>query len=160
MYPHLLYSFANLNYHQFHDDQDPYLLPTFDRELVKFGFFVAMNNNTKRGFGSALKRRLREEGWPEERLKFNSTPLLNAILQKHKPIDHLLFNKDTFNHCTYLEANLLQHVLGHYLDWKVPVLPMHDGVITTVRERDRLKNVMEFEAERNLTSAPIVEVEY
>ena len=160
MYPHLLYSFAGLNYHQFHNDHDPYQLLDFDRELVKFGFLVAMNNNTKRGFGRALKGRLREEGWPEERLDFNSTPLLNAILQKHKPVEHLLFDKEISNHCTYLEAMLIQTVLSHYLDWKVPVLPMHDGVITTVRERDRLKNVMTFEAEQLLTSAPSVEVEY
>tara|TARA_B100001964_G_scaffold111898_1_gene124841 strand:+ start:4514 stop:5065 length:552 start_codon:yes stop_codon:yes gene_type:complete len=123
-------------------------------------FLVAMNNNTKRGFGRALKHRLRDEGWSEERLDFNSTPLLNAILRKHKPVEHLLFNKEISNHCTYLEAMLVAAVLSHYLDWKVPVLPMHDGVITTVRERDRLKNVMEFEAERLLTSAPIVVVEY
>ena len=53
---------------------------------------------------------------------------------------------------------LIQNVLSHYLDWKVPVLPMHDGVITTVSERDRLKGVMEHEAERFLKSVPLVEI--
>ena len=36
------------------------------------------------------------------------------------------------------------------------VLPMHDGVITTVSERDRLKGVMEHEAERFLKSVTVV----
>ena len=160
MYPNLLYSVAGLNYHQFHNDADPYQIVDFGRELVKFGFLVAMTNNTKRGFGKALKNRLRDEGWTEERLKFNSTPLLNAILCKHAPVEHLLFDKETANYCTYLEATLLQTILDHYLHWKVPVLPMHDGIITTKSERDRLKKMMEFEADRFLTSVPGVEIEY
>jgi len=160
MYPSLLYSVAGLNYHQFHNDADPYQIVDFGRDLVKFGFLVAMNNKTRRGFGKALKNRLREEGWADERLNFNSTPLLNAILYKHAPVEHLLFDKETANHCTYLEATLLQIILNHYLLWKVPVLPMHDGIITIKSERDRLKRVMEFEAERFLVSVPGVEIEY
>ena len=145
---------------QFHNDGDPYQVADFNRDLVKFGFLVAMNNNTRKGFGRALKNRLREEGWTEERLNFNSTPLLNAILRKNAPVEHLLFDKETANHCTYLEATLLQGILNHYLLWKVPVLPMHDGIITIKSERDRLKKVMEFEAERFLVSVPGVEIEY
>ena len=160
MYPSLLYSVAGLNYHKFHNDADPYQIVDFSRDLVKFGFLVAMNNKTRKGFGKALKNRLREEGWTEERLNFNSTPLLNAILHKHSPIEHLLFDKETANHCTYLEATLLQTILNYYLHWKVPVLPMHDGIITIKSERDRLKKVMEFEAERFLVSVPGVEIEY
>ena len=160
MYPNLLYSVARLNYHQLHKDGDPYQFADFNRDLVKFGFLVAMNNNTRKGFGRALKNRLREEGWTEERLNFNSTPLLNAILLKHAPIEHLLFDKETANHRTYLEATLLQEILNHYLLWKVPVLPMHDGIITIKSERDRLKKVMEFEAERFLVSVPGVVIEY
>jgi len=160
MYPNLLYSVAGLNYHQFHNDADPYQIVDFGRDLVKIGFLVAMNNKTRRGFGKALKNRLREEGWTEERLTFNSTPLLNAILHKHAVVEHLLFDKKIANHCTYLEATLLQKILNHYLLWKVPVLPMHDGIITIKSERDRLKRVMEFEAERFLVSVPGVEIEY
>ena len=160
MYPNLLYSVAGLNYHQFHNDGDPYQVADFGRDLVKFGFLVAMTNNTRRGFGKALKNRLRDEGWTEERLNFNSTPLLNAILRKHSPVEHLLFDKKTANHCTYLEATLLQTVLNYYLQWKAPVLPMHDGIITTMSERDRLKKVMEFESDRFLVSVPGVEIEY
>jgi len=37
---------------------------------------------------------------------------------------------------------------------------MHDGIITIKSERDRLKKVMEFEAERFLVSVPGVEIEY
>ena len=160
MYPNLLYSVAGLNYHQFHNDADPYQIVDFGRDLVKFGLLVAMNNETRKGFGKALKNRLRKEGWTEEGLTFNSTPLLNAILHKHAAVEHLLFDKKIANHCTHLEATLLQKILNHYLHWKVPVLPMHDGIITIKSERERLKKVMEFEAERFLVSVPEVKIEY
>ncbi len=42
--------------------------------------------------------------WMEERLNFSNTPMLNTILRKHAPIEHLLFDKGLPNHCTYRES--------------------------------------------------------
>ena len=159
MYAHLLYSLAGFNYHDLNHDGDPYLLENFERALGKWGFHIALNSRKTRGFPRALKNRLREDGWSEEALRgFNGAHLLHEILQKHKPVERLLFNQTNGNRCAYLDSMLIQNVLSHYLDWKVPVLPMHDGVITTVSERDRLKGVMEHEAERFLKSVPVVEI--
>lgn len=64
----------------------------------------------------------------------NALELVNAILDKHQPIEHLLFTKTTGLQLQCLDSSIMMNVLSILSARNIPALPVHDSIVVRMRD--------------------------
>lgn len=127
-YPAILYKLAN---EQLPENPYYYEKDTSEREIAKKLFMTLMSIEKENKTDAQLIHQIwfsfNEKRKKEEVNKSELEPIINNLVSLHKPIEHLLFNREQFYKTQFIESELIRSVLKHCLNKGVCFLPIHDG---------------------------------
>ena len=120
---------------------DAYETDRFPRELGKLAFNVAVNTRTIQGTIAALANK---SSWPLPRS--GTVELLDALARRNAPIADDL-HADRGIALMNLDARIIIRATKQCLEAGIPVLPVHDSMLTPRRYEGRVAEIMEASAE-------------
>ena len=129
IHPYLAYHSRDIAF----TGDDPYTIDGFDRDLVKVAFNIMINRKGYKGHESAAKTLSSDLniGMVE------ATQLEQAIQERHTPIADL-FNSGAGLELQRLDSTIALQVLKSFIDRGIPIIPIHDSFIVSVRYTEDL----------------------
>ena len=154
MVPLLAYAEAGLSVgiDPFQLDGDAYELLGYKRSTVKKAFNTALNAAS---YPSACQSLVSEEVC---KTYSEAGTLLDRILEKHKIIEEYFFSA-AWKTLTIHESEIMMTVLHASMSSGIPVLPIHDGVLCRVQDKERVLQYMQFSFKAKYGFMPIVNQE-
>jgi hypothetical protein len=142
-------------------DGDLYLVEGFEkyRDLCKIGLLIMVNAKDEVGGRKAIWEHVREE-----RLDISYddlTILVNAFIEKHKPIAHLFF-RDTGMAMQSLDSRIMSFIIKDFVKLGKPILSYHDSGICKVEDRELLISLMQkyYKKVIGVETAPAINSKY
>lgn len=136
LHPMLLYALRGC-----HLEGDAYETGEFSREHGKLAFNVALNTKTPQGTIAALANK---SNWTLSRARTGD--LLEALARRNAPIADCL-HADRGIALMNLDSRITMRAVQRCLAAGIPVLPVHDSMLTPWRYEGRVAEIMEESAE-------------
>ena len=133
-------------------DGDAYELRDYKRATVKKAFSIALNTKSYDSARKALVSGDYVESY------YHAARILDHLMEKHKPIKAYFFSS-AWKRLNIHESEIMMTVLHASLSSGIPVLPIHDGVLCRVQDKERVLQYMQFSFKAKYGFMPIVNQE-